>query len=153
MSASAFPDTIYGMKPAYASSGLKKIYNKQIKVVKFSKLQDSTARYVAKELYRYNCDGTFRVGTPPSTRFDLREYIKVHDGVSVESPHYGIDYTLFLEQDMAYISKVKSIRDLKNSYTAELQRLQSLFDKNVPNLDGHDKAVQAIKEEHPEKFI
>mgnify|MGYP000412733480 CR=1 FL=1 len=153
MSASQFPDIIYGMKPAYTSSGLQRIYNKKIEVVKFVKSNDSQNRYNADKIYRYSADGTFREGKAPSASFNAQQYVNIYDGPCTDSPSYGVNFTLFYDQDMAYISKVQSIKDLKNSYTAELQRLQNLFDKNVPDLGGHDAAVQAIKEEHPEKFI
>lgn len=152
MTASQFPDVVYGMKPAYASSGLKRTYNKKIEVVKFVKLEEERARYVAEEVYRYKNDGTFKVGKS-SDSFMSNHHLPIHDGPSTSHPAYGVNFTLFYDQDMAYISKVQSIENLKRSYTAELQCLQNLFDKNVPDLSGHTAAVQAIKEEHPEKFI
>ena len=152
MSGSQFPDVVYGMKPAYASSGLKRTYNKQIEVVRFIKQKGSRGVFIADEVYRYKNDGTFKTGNS-SESFNANHHLPVHDGPSTQSPAYSINFTLFYEQDMAYISKIQSIEELKRDYTAELQRLQNLFDKNVPNLDGHNEAVQAIKEEHPEKFI
>ena len=153
MSASQLPDVVYGMKPAYASSGLKRTYNTQIEVVRFIKQKGPRGVFIADEVYRYKNDGTFKTGKASESFSANYHHLPVLDGPSTQSPDYSINFTLFYEQDMAYISKIQSIEELKRNYTAELQRLQNLFDKKVPDLGGHTAAVQAIKEEHPEKFI
>lgn len=156
MNVADLPEFIYGMKPAYASSGLKRTYNKQMEVVRFVRTESEHTDHVyyeADEVYRYKDDGSIRIGKPKAKTISPSFLPHVNDGPTTKSPVYGVDYTLFYDKDIAYVSKVQSIEDLKRTYTSELRRLQKLFDDNVPRVDAHSAAVQAIREEHPEKFI
>lgn len=145
------PRYVYGIKPAYVSIGLERIYHKALHVVRFV-FHKSSNTYEPDELYDYTTSAC-KTKKARATGFSAKAHLIIHDTPSTAPAIYKVNYSLFANKDIAYISKIQGIEEIKKSYTAELKRLQELFNNNVPNTDLHKEAIQAIKEEYPEKFI
>ena len=140
-------NVVYAIRRPGISNGLKRTYHKKLEVFKgICNEPTSTRPYRCNELFVYE-EGEYKI----KRCIQLSLYKPKH--VHSEIPDFSTlntEYLFFHDLEMAFLCKCLLVKELGKSYEAEIQKLQDMFKRNVPDVSGH---LDRFKKEMPELFI
>lgn len=157
---SIFPKVLYGIKCPEISKGLKRTYHKNMEILEFR--YDFYETRFAKAAYKYKQTHIhkFKNGKFERTKTSSAAFHLYADSKILSEPVQRLydsrrtgkhnELLVFDSFELAYISKTYLIKDMKNEYEHELEKLRTLMIKNVPDIEQH---IKMIKETYPEYMI
>lgn len=145
---------LYLIKQPSISSGLRRSYNKQLEVLECCtnvNTSDENVMYLDKviAIHKYHAGKKQWIRKPSSKSIQAR-CIRQHIHTTTCTTPLYTEYVMFTTVEAAQASKLILIEQLKNTYEKEIERLQTLFKRNVPNID---EPMNQLLETHPDLFI